>query len=81
MCSKVTMMEWSLGIRFETVLLALNPQIHSAFFCHFPRLSWRNQLSTSMFSLDPCAQIKAVTKWIFAVLARKFLEVGVTELA
>ena len=73
-------MEWSLGIRFGIVLLALNPQIHSAFFCHSPRLSLRNQLSTSMFSLDPCAQIEAVTKWIFAVLARKFLE-GVTELA
>ena len=68
-------------MRFEIVLLVLNPQIHSAFFCHFPRLSWCNQLSTSMFSLDPCAQIEAVTKWIFAVLARKFLEVGVTELA
>ena len=63
-CSKVAMMEWSLGIRFETVLLALNPQIYSAFFRHLPRLSWHNQLSISMFSLDLWAQTEVVTKWI-----------------
>ena len=64
MCGKVAKMEWSLGIRFETVLLALNPQIYYAFFCHLPRLSWHNQLSISMFSLDLWAQTEVVTKWI-----------------